>query len=556
MSSFSELFERSVALVKKLLRMRTRPYPRILLVAFMLPLVITATMPACSTPEAAEPPSGVTTPPDEAPKGESVAMDDNLLILTSVGDFEKGLHEETRVVPVGNGAVTLKEGAAVGTFTSPVVETKPFEYLILSWNADTPKGTHIEVEGRVHAGTEGARKWSSWLSWGAWSTHAFTGPDGKKTLSGSAPPSKAGDEVAKVATDELIVIGTSGETADKFQFRVILHGPDGEAGTEETNPKVLLMAATIRNTLEGQTIAAAYDEEGPDLIKLDKDLDVPAYSQMVRDPKIASSICSPTSVAMALAYHGVDMSPEQAAWGVNDYRAPMFGNWSFNVAFAAANGFTAYVQYGVPAEGKDPWYAVKQEINRGNPVVVSVKYRKPGYEGRTEPEVENVPINYTAGHLVLIRGFTWKDGREYVIVNDSAAAKDEEVRRLYPADQFFEAWVKKVMYVIHKDEGEAAQPCVASPARGELVAVGGPSGGYQKYELVVDGEPVNLSDANIRSAVVSFNGQKTVPVTLRVAVLPESNLLWFKENSEAGKYTFWFFDVNKNTYQAELEWKK
>ncbi|MGI6666595.1 MAG: hypothetical protein ACOX5Q_03930 [Bacillota bacterium] len=99
---------------------------------------------------------------------------------------------------------------------------------------------------------------------GAWSTHAFTGPDGKKTLSGSAPPSKAGDEVAKVATDELIVIGTSGETADKFQFRVILHGPDGEAGTEETNPKVLLMPATIRNTLEGQTIAAAYDEEGPE----------------------------------------------------------------------------------------------------------------------------------------------------------------------------------------------------------------------------------------------------------------------------------------------------
>src|SRR5690606_14353041 len=109
-----------------------------------------------------------------------------------------------------------------------------------------------------------------------------------------APSSKAGDALAKVATDELIVIGSSGETADKFQFRVILHGPDGQAGTEETNPKVLLMAATIRNTLEGQAIPAAYDEEGPDLTKMDKDLDVPMYSQMIRDPKISNSICSPT----------------------------------------------------------------------------------------------------------------------------------------------------------------------------------------------------------------------------------------------------------------------
>src|SRR5690606_37557359 len=118
--------------------------------------------------------------------------------------------------------------------------------------------------------------------------------------------------------------------------------------------------------------------------------------------------------------------------------------------------------------------AVKQEINEGNPVIVSVRYRKPGYEGRTEPEVENVPINYTPGHLVLVRGFTRQDGREYVIVNDPAAATNEEVRRLYPADQCFSAWVKKVMYVLHADESEAAEASVAAPIKGELSAVGSP----------------------------------------------------------------------------------
>ena len=48
----------------------------------------------------------------------------------------------------------------------------------------------------------------------------------------------------------------------------------------------------------------------------------------------------------------------------------------------------------------------------------------------------------------MIRGFTWQDGVEYVIVNDPAGANNDEVRRLYRADQFFNAWVKKVTYLV------------------------------------------------------------------------------------------------------------
>ncbi|MEX0974483.1 MAG: hypothetical protein WD024_03895 [Bacillota bacterium] len=52
--------------------------------------------------------------------------------------------------------------------------------------------------------------------------------------------------------------------------------------------------------------------------------------------------------------------------------------------------------------------------------------------------------------MVVVRGFTWQDGVEYVIVNDLAGATNDEVRRLYRADQFFSAWLKKVAYVVHK----------------------------------------------------------------------------------------------------------
>lgn len=523
------------------------------LVVFGL-LLLLVLVPACSggNVSGGEPTSAAPSgqqPPASQP-APAVSAPDNLIIFTTVEDFSQGTHEGTEPVPVNNGAVALKSGMTKGTYTSPEIATKPFEYLILSWNADTPKGTYIEIEGRVHAGTEGNRKWSNWLSWGYWSASAFTGPDGKTMLPGSAPAAKAEDAVAKVDIDELYVRGSAGETADRFQFRVTLHGAEGSA------PKVYLVAGTIRNSLKGQAIAKAVQPGDPDLAKLDKDLDVPAYSQYLRQTSISGSICSPTSVAMALGYFGVDVSPEEAAWGVNDYEGDMFGNWPFNTAYASAHGLTAYVEYGTPAEGMDPWYAVKREIYNGNPVIVSVRYRRPGVMTSSEPEVEGVPIDSTSGHLVLIRGFTWKDGREYVIVNDAAARKLEEVRRLYPADQFFRAWTKKVMYVIRRDEGEVAQACVQAPIEGTLVKVGSPDGGVQKYELQVDGNPVNINADNMRSIVVSYNDEKTTPVNPRMPVLSDSNLLHFKTDSKAGKYTYWFFGMNKETYKAEINWVK
>ncbi len=144
------------------------------------------------------------------------------------------------------------------------------------------------------------------------------------------------------------------------------------------------------------------------------------YSQMQRYMKIASSICSPTSVAMAVSYHGVDVSPDEMAWSVNDYGADMFGNWPFNTAAAASHGFMSTSLCGAPKDG-DP-YAVKQEINDGNPVVVSVRYRRPTSTA-SYPAVERTSPLTNRGHLVLVRGFTWQDGREYVIVNDAAASR-------------------------------------------------------------------------------------------------------------------------------------
>lgn len=185
-----------------------------------------------------------------------------------------------------------------------------------SWNAVTPKGTYIEIEGRVRV----TGQWSEWLSWGSWSTSSFVNKQGETVLPGSAPPAKREDALAKVDPDELKVKGSPARAADRFQYRLTLH----RAGARNSNlPK------------EGVS----------DLSRLDLDLDVPAYSQYQQDPKIAHSICSPTSMAMVMSYHGVHVFPEHAARGVLGHTVPMFGNWPFNTAFVGSRGFASYVDY-------------------------------------------------------------------------------------------------------------------------------------------------------------------------------------------------------------------
>ena len=244
---------------------------------------------------------------------------ENLFIFATAGDLAQGQCDGTEVRPADrgdDGTVVLSEDSQRGVYTSPEVETKPFDYMILSWNAVTPPGSHIEIEGRVRV----AGQWSAWLSWGRWSTSPFVNEEGETVLPGSASPARKEDGFASIEPDELKVKGSPEHLADRFQYRLTLHRAPRAAGGEsrdaETSPTVSLVACSIKNTAPGQAIPKAL--AGPDLTHLDKDLDVPAYSQYQQDPKIAHSICSPTSMAMAMGYHGVHVTPEDAAWGVRD----------------------------------------------------------------------------------------------------------------------------------------------------------------------------------------------------------------------------------------------
>lgn len=350
-------------------------------------------------------------------KGQT--LEGNLWLQTTVSDFKRGSQlENTTVVEKGDGAVELvKQGdrfAESGTFTSAPINTAPFKDLILSWNADTPAGTTVTIEGQIQADGE----WSEWFSWGTWGT----GVESKSVRNQKG-------KFAVMAIDTLKSI----KEATALRYRLTLRSTNPHA-----TPSVRLVAATIRNR-QGQQIAKVYpkDEAAPAMAGFERDLHVPMYSQMVRDPKIASSICSPTSVTMVLGYYGIEKTPEEVASGVRDHEAEIFGNWPFNTAYAASYGLTAYVDFFNSLDD------VKREIAKGHPVIASIKFGA--------GQLKNAPIDSTDGHLVVIRGFTHKDGKEYVIVNDPAAPNDATVRREYLADEFERAW-NKVVYVIYKEE--------------------------------------------------------------------------------------------------------
>ncbi|MFT4011698.1 MAG: C39 family peptidase, partial [Nocardioidaceae bacterium] len=159
--------------------------------------------------------------------------------------------------------------------------------------------------------------------------------------------------------------------------------------------------------------------------------------------------CSPTSVSMVLGYY--DALPARSAYSwvpakhkqgfvdaaarwTYDKRLKGTGNWAFNTAYAGTRTGRAYVTR-LP-----DLRAAEQLIADGIPIVASISFAR--------GQLTGAPISATAGHLLVIVGFT-KTGA--VVVNDPAAPTNKTVRRTYSRAQFEAAWLRKsggLAYVI------------------------------------------------------------------------------------------------------------
>ena len=142
--------------------------------------------------------------------------------------------------------------------------------------------------------------------------------------------------------------------------------------------------------------------------------------------------CSPTSVSMVLAYwQGYcgsvrSRASAQTVDGVFDWRYDGHGNWPFNTAYAAHEGMEAQV-------ARFTSFARRRATGStaGVPVVFSCAWKK--------GEVTGSAVSSSDGHLAVIVGF---DAAGNPIVNDPAAATNEDVRRTYDRAELETVWLR------------------------------------------------------------------------------------------------------------------
>jgi Peptidase_C39 like family len=158
-------------------------------------------------------------------------------------------------------------------------------------------------------------------------------------------------------------------------------------------------------------------------------LDVPARSQFEEDPT-QRGWCSPASLSMIHAFHGIDRSVAQTARAVFDRAYNGTGNWAFNVAYSGRLGLR-----GVVAHLRNLDHA-QRLIERNLPLAISYSW--------SEGELPGAPLEHSDGHLVVLRGFT-RDGD--CAINDPAAPN---VRAVYPRAAIERIWQRNngVAYVI------------------------------------------------------------------------------------------------------------
>lgn len=156
-------------------------------------------------------------------------------------------------------------------------------------------------------------------------------------------------------------------------------------------------------------------------------LDVPARSQYVGSER---GWCSPASLAMINAYHGIDVALDATARAVFDRAYNGTGNWTFNVAYSGSLGLRAVVAH---LQNLDH---AQRLIERNLPIAISYSWR--------DGELPGAPLEHSDGHLAVLCGFTAAGD---CAVNDPAAAK---VRVVYPRAALEAVWQRNdcVAYVV------------------------------------------------------------------------------------------------------------
>jgi hypothetical protein len=294
----------------------------------------------------------------------------------------------------------------VGEALSPEITINDFNYqeAIASWNASTPGDSWVEVQFRAKYG----ERWSKWYVLGIWASD-------NSTIERHSVQSQ-GDSDGFVAVDTF-VSSNKKETTNTFQLKIRLFSALGNSTPSMRNASVAYSTSPPKRAVASPNTSTPIS------------LNVPGCSQMVY-PDGGEVWCSPTSTSMVLAYLDNYTGPceprvRAAVEGVYDWIYDGHGNWPFNTAYAATQGYEGYVARFTSLAKAEEYVAA------GVPVIMSIAWGRRDLTGSS--------IESTNGHLFVLVGF---DAEGNPIVNDPASPDDPSVQRTYLRSELEPLWLQ------------------------------------------------------------------------------------------------------------------
>lgn len=286
-------------------------------------------------------------------------------------------------------------------------EIKPFDELIISWDAARPQNGAFLIQVSIR---ELNSDWSPWLD------YAFWGSSDQYTFKQVIP-----EHNIKVFQDTIEML--NGKQASAYKIRI-----SAIEGASLNNFRTLHASTT---DLKNHKIDSNVEES------IYIELCLPGISQFALVDINSSRICSPTSTTAVIRYllsnlpqfnlPQSHLSPLEFADQVCDTAFGIYGNWILNTAQASH-----YLG--------EPWHCcvtrlsnfhqILDQLKNGYPVVVSVRGPLPGSA-----------LPYALGHILVITGYNGCE--RTVICMDPAFPNDEKTIVKYTLDDFLIAWGRK-----------------------------------------------------------------------------------------------------------------